>query len=95
MKVTIIPILIGAFGRVTKELLKRQELEFGGVKTIQITALLKNNRILRRVVETWKSVAVTQTSAKNDVKSTLGVNKDNLIWKPFYEYNPLVSVISY
>ena len=53
MKVTIIPIVIGAFGTVTKGLLKRLEkLEVGGrVETIQTTALLRMARILRRVLE--------------------------------------------
>ena len=55
MKVTIIPIVIGAFGTVTKGLLKGlEDLEFGGrVETIQTTALLKTARIQRRVLETW------------------------------------------
>ena len=54
MKVTIIPIVIGTFGTVTKGLLKGlEELEVGGrVETIQTTALLKTVRILRRVLET-------------------------------------------
>ena len=54
MQVTIIPIVIGAFGTVTKGLLKGQEdLEVGGrVETIQTTALLRTARILRRVLET-------------------------------------------
>ena len=54
MKVTIIPIVIGAFGTVTKELLKGlEDLEVGErVETIQTTALLKMARILRRVLET-------------------------------------------
>ena len=54
MKVTIIPIVIGAFGRVTKGLLKGLgDLEFDDrVETIQTTALLKTARILRRVLET-------------------------------------------
>ena len=53
-KVTIIPILIGAVGTVTKGLLKGlEDLEVGGrVETIQTTALLKTARILRRVLET-------------------------------------------
>ena len=40
MRVTIIPIVIGAFGTVTKGLQKGlEDLEFGGqVKTIQTTA---------------------------------------------------------
>ena len=55
MKVTIIPIVIGAFGTVTKGLLKGlEDLEVGGrVETIQTTALLKTARIPRRVLETW------------------------------------------
>ena len=55
MEVTIIPIVIGAFGTVTKGLLKGlEDLEVGGrVETIQTTALLKTARILRRVLETW------------------------------------------
>ena len=55
MKVKIIPIVIGAFGTVTKWLLKGlEDLEVGGrVETIQTTALLKTARILRRILETW------------------------------------------
>ncbi len=51
MKVTIIPIVNGAFGTVTKGLLKGMEdLEVGGrVETIQTTSLLKTARILRRL----------------------------------------------
>ena len=53
MKVTIIPIVIGAFGTVTKGLLKGlEDLEVGDqVETIQ-TTLLKTARILGRVLET-------------------------------------------
>ena len=55
MQVTIIPIVIGAFGTVTKGLLKGlEDLEIGGrVETIQTTALLITARILKRVLETW------------------------------------------
>ena len=55
MKVTIVPIVIGAFGTITKGLLKDQEdLEVGRrVETIEMTALLRTARILRRVLETW------------------------------------------
>ena len=54
MKMTIIPIVIGAFGTVTKGLLKGMEdLKVGGrVETLQTTALLRMARILRRVLET-------------------------------------------
>ena len=53
MKETIIPTVIGAFGTVTKVLLKGlEDLEVGGgVETIQTAALLKTARILRRVLE--------------------------------------------
>ena len=55
LQVTIIPIVIGAFGTVTKWLIKGlDDLEVGGrVETIQTTALLRTARILRRVLETW------------------------------------------
>ena len=55
MKVTIVPIGIGALGTIIKGLLKGlEDLEFGGrVETIQTTALLRTARILRRVLETW------------------------------------------
>ena len=51
---TIIPIVIGAFGTVTTGLLKGlEDLEVGGrVDTIQTTALLRIARIVRRVLET-------------------------------------------
>ena len=55
MEVTIIPIVIDAFGTVTKGLLKDlDDLEVGGrVETIHTTALLRTTRILRRDLETW------------------------------------------
>ena len=54
MKVTSLSIVIGAFGTVTKGLLKGLEnLEVGGrVETIQMTVLLRTTRILGRVLET-------------------------------------------
>ena len=55
MKVTIIPNVIGAFGTVTKGLLKGlEDLEVGGrVETFQTTALLRTARIQRKVPATW------------------------------------------
>ena len=55
MKVTIIPIVIDAFGTVTKVLLQGlEDLEVGRrVETIQMTTLLRTAIILRRVLETW------------------------------------------
>ena len=54
MKVTIVLIVIGALGTVTKGLLESlEDFEVGGrVKTIQMTALLRTDKILRRVLET-------------------------------------------
>ena len=55
MKVTIVPIAIGALGTITKGLLKGlEDLEVGGrVETLQMTAMLRTARILGRVLETW------------------------------------------
>ena len=54
MKVMIVSIVIGAFGKITKGLLKGlEDLEVGRqVNTIQTTALLRTTKILRRVLET-------------------------------------------
>ena len=66
-KVTIVPIVIGALGTITKGLLKGlEDLEVGGrVETIQMTALLRTVRIQRRVPGDLKGLAVTQTPVKN------------------------------
>ena len=55
MRVTIVPIVIGAFGTITKGLLKGlEEVEVGRrAETIQTIALLRTARILIRVLETW------------------------------------------
>ena len=55
MQVRIIPIVIGAFGTVTKGLQKGlEDLEVGGrAETIQTTTLVRTARMLRRVLETW------------------------------------------
>ena len=54
MKVTIVPIVIGSLGTVTKGLLKGlEDLEVGGRgETIQTTALRRTARILRQIQET-------------------------------------------
>ena len=76
MKVTIISIVIGTFGTVTKGLLKGPEdLEVGGrVETIQTTALLKTTRILG---ESWRleetcchSISSEKPSTYADVKTS-------------------------
>ena len=54
MKVAVIPIVIGAFGTVTKVLIKvLEDLEIRGrMETIQNTALLRSGKTLRIVLET-------------------------------------------
>ncbi len=54
MKLTVIPIVIRAFGTVTKGLFKgMKDVEVGGwMETILTTALLKTARILGRVLKT-------------------------------------------
>ena len=83
MKVTIIPIVIYAFGTVTKVLLQGlEDLEVGGrVETIQTTAILGTARILRRVLETWWDLLSLKLqwkpSANADVKNSKRVNNNN------------------
>ena len=54
MKVTVIAVVVGALGTVTKRLVKGlEDLEIKGrVETTQTTAFLRSTRILRRVLET-------------------------------------------
>ena len=77
---TIIPIVIGAFGVVTKGLLKGlEDLEVGGrVETIQTTALLKTARIPRRVLETWGDLLSLYRQWKpSDVADVKNSNNNN------------------
>ena len=77
LKVTVIPIVIGALGTITKGLVQGlEDLKIRRMEAILITALLKSARILRRVLETWGDLgrlAVTQTSMKNHLLT--------LMWK--------------
>ena len=76
MKVTIVPIVIGAFGTVAKGLLKSlEDLEVGGrMETIQTTVLLKTDRILKRVLETCcHSNSSEKPSADANMKKSKGV----------------------
>ena len=58
MKMTIIPIVIGAMGTVTKGLIQGvEDLEISGlVENILTTVLLRLARILRKVLETWEDL---------------------------------------
>ena len=70
MKVTIVTIVIGALGTITKGLLKGlDDLEVGGlVETIKTTALLRTTRILRRVLETWGDLLLLRLQWKTNCK---------------------------
>ena len=70
---TVIPIIIGALGTIPKELVKGLE-NFkvrGQVETIQITALLRSARILRRILVTWRD-------AKSSVKPSINAGMKKL-----------------
>ena len=79
MIVTILSIVIGAFGTITKGLLKGlEDLRVGGrVETIQMTALLRTARILRRVLRLEETCRHSNTSEKpstnTDVKNSKGI----------------------
>ena len=79
MKVTFIPIVIGALGTDIKELIKGiEDLEIRGrVKTIQTTVILRLTRILRKVLETWGDCCHSnfseRPSANADVKNPQGI----------------------
>ena len=83
MKVTIMPIVIGALDTITKRLLKGLgDLEVGGrVETIQTTALLRRPESWD---ESWRleetccySNSSEKPSANTDVKNSKGVNNNN------------------
>ena len=81
MQVTIIPIVIGVLGTVTKGLLKRlEDLKVGGrVETIQTTTLLRTARMLRRVLGTWGDLL----SLKLQWKTLIIIKKKYLHVYPF------------
>ena len=87
VKVTIVPIVIGALGIITKGLLKGlEDLEIGGrVETIQTTALPRTARILRRVLGLEETCCHSNFSEKpsvnTDVKNSKAVNYNNI--RPF------------
>ena len=77
MKVTIIPIVIGAFSTVTKGLLKGlEDLEIRGqAEIIQTTTLLRTARDFGETF--FHSDSSERPSAHPDVKNSLGVNNNN------------------
>ena len=67
MKVTIVPIVIGAFGTITKGLLKGlEDLEVGGrVETIQNDSIAENGQNPEMGPGDLRRLGVTQTPVKN------------------------------
>ena len=82
IKVTNIPIVSGAFGTVTKWLLKGlEDLE---VETIQTTALLRTARILRRILETWGDLL----SLKKLLSLNCVLKLNGIVWnRTVYTFN--------
>ena len=60
IRVTVIPVVTGTLGTAPLSLVRRlEELEITGkIETIQITALLRSARILRKIHETWGDILV-------------------------------------
>ena len=79
MKAMVIRIIIGALGTVIKWLEKRlKDLEVRGcVKTIQTTALLRSDRILKKVLEIGVTCCHSDSSERPlsnaDVKNSQGI----------------------
>ena len=67
MKMTIIPIVIGAFGRVSKGLLKGlEDLEVGGrVKKKPNYSIIENGQNIEKSPGDLRRLAVTQTPVRN------------------------------
>ena len=68
MKVTIVPIVIGAFGTVTKGLLKGlEDLAVGRrVETIQTTSIIENGQNTEKSPGDLRRLAVTQATVKHN-----------------------------
>ena len=79
MKVTIIPIVIGAFGTVTKGLLKGlEDLKAGGrVETIQNDSIIEDGQNIEKRPGDLRRPVVTQTPVKD--------HQLTLMWKTLKE----------
>ena len=79
MKVTIVPIVIGAFSTVTEGLLNGlEDLKVGGrVETIQTTELLKTAQNTEKSSGDLRRLVVSQTPVKN--------HQLTLMWKTLKE----------
>ena len=70
---TIIPIVIGTFGTVTKGLLKGlEDLEVGGrVETIQNYRIIENGQNTEKSPEDLRRLAITQSPVKDHQMSLM------------------------
>ena len=77
MKVTVMPIIIGALCIITKGLIQGlEDLDIKGrMDTIQTTALLRPDRILRRVLKTWADSS-ERSSANSGMKDSHNSNNN-------------------
>ena len=77
MKVTVIPIVVGALGTVTKGLVRGLGgLELRGrVETIQSTEVLRSPTISRRVLETWKNLLLRRLRGKPSVNAGVKISQ--------------------
>ena len=80
MKVTIVPFVIGALGTVTKGLVRGLEDLEERVETIQMTALLRTDSILKRVLETYCYSDFSEKPSTNaDVKNSNDYPQSNIV----------------
>ena len=100
MRATMIPIIIGALGTVTKGLVERLKvLEIRGrVENIQTKALLRSARILRRLLKTWGDLlylsdSFEKPSTNVGVKSSQNSFKNPLIQKALHKKKPSAATI--
>ena len=94
MNVTIIPIRIGALSSVTKGLLKGlDDMEVDRwVETIETTVLLRMDRILRRVLETWWDLLSLKLQLMwKTLKGNNNNNNNNMSLKPWKSHGLISS----
>ena len=67
MKETVIPVVIGTFGTLTKGLIKGQgDLEIRGrINTIQRNSIIKRAQNIKKNLGDFRRLAVSQTPVKN------------------------------
>ena len=87
MKVTIVPIVIGAFDTVTKWLLKSLEhLEVGGCRVLPNDNIIEDGQNTEKSPGDIRRLAVTQTPGKS--------HQLTLMWKTLKEYIIIIIIIT-